>query len=107
MKSLFKFAAVAALSLGVTGSVLAKDTTVKGEAKCLKCALKKADKCQNVVEVKKGDKTELFYLKGEASDKFHKQVCGDTKDVVVKGEVSEADGKKWIAVTEIKAKSDK
>ncbi len=102
MKSLFKFAAVAALSLGVTA--FAKDITVSGEAKCAKCALKQADKCQNVVEVKKGDKTRLYYLKGEASDKFHKEICGDTKEVVVKGEVSDVDGKKWIAVSEIKAK---
>ncbi|KAB2654404.1 MAG: hypothetical protein DVB31_16750 [Verrucomicrobia bacterium] len=104
MKSLFKFAAVAALSLGVTA--FAKDITVSGEAKCAKCALKikGVDKCQNVVEVKKGDKTRLWYLKGEASEKFHKEICGDTKEVVVKGEVSDVDGKKWIAVTEIKAK---
>lgn len=111
MKSLFQFAAVATLTLGLTGSALAakegKEVTVSGEGKCAKCALKQSDKCQNVVEVKKGDKTTVYYLKGEASDKFHKQICGDTKHVVVKGEVSEADGKKWITVAEIKAKGDK
>ena len=101
-KSLQLVAAIVAL--GFAGTAFAKDVTLTGEGKCAKCALKKADKCQNVVEVKDGDKTTTYYLKGAASDKFHKEICGETKKVDVTGEVSEADGKKWLTVSSIKAK---
>jgi hypothetical protein len=94
----------AIVALGFAGTAFAKDVTLSGEGKCAKCALKKADKCQNVVEVKDGDKTTVYYLKGAASDKFHKEICGDTKKVDVVGEVSEVDGKKWVTVSSIKAK---
>ena len=55
MKSMLKFAVVAALALGAT-TLRAEDkaVTLTGEGKCAKCALKVADKCQNVVEVKSG-----------------------------------------------------
>jgi hypothetical protein len=90
--------------LGFAGSALAKEVTLSGEGKCAKCALKKSEKCQNVVDVKEGDKTVTYYLKGDASNKFHKQICGDTKEVEVTGEVSEKDGQKWLTVSAIKAK---
>jgi hypothetical protein len=101
-KSIQLLATIAAL--GIAGTAFAKDVTFSGEGKCAKCALKKADKCQNVVEVKDGDKVTTYYLKGAASDKFHKEICGETKKVDVTGEVSEADGKKWLTVSSIKAK---
>ena len=101
-KSIQLLATIAAL--GIASTAFAKDVTLTGEGKCAKCALKKADKCRNVVEVKDGDKTTTYYLKGAASDKFHKEICGETKKVEVVGEVSEADGKKWLTVSSIKAK---
>ena len=52
MKLILAVAAMAALST----AAFAKEVTLTGEGKCMKCALKKADKCQNVVEVKDGDK---------------------------------------------------
>ncbi len=101
MKKLIAFSLVAAaLSL----SAAAKEVTLTGEGKCAKCALKKADKCQNVVEVKDGDKKVTYYLSGDASNKFHKEICGETKKVEVTGEVSEKDGQKWLAVSKITAK---
>ena len=103
MKNTSKLIAAALLTLGFAATGFAKDVSVTGEGKCAKCALKKADKCQNVVEVKDGDKVTTYYLKGAASDKFHSQICGETKKVDVTGEVSEADGKKWITVSSIKA----
>lgn len=95
---------VAALAISFGGVALAKEVTLAGEGKCAKCALKNPGKCQNVVQVKDGDKTTTYYLKGEASDKFHKEICSETKKIEVVGEVSEADGKKWVTVTSIKAK---
>ncbi len=104
MKKTIQIVSVA-LALGFSLSAFAaKEVTLTGEGKCAKCALKKADKCQNVVEVKEGDKTTTYYLKGAASDKFHKEICGETKKVEVTGEVSEKDDKKWITVSAIKAK---
>ncbi|MFM8419025.1 MAG: DUF6370 family protein [Verrucomicrobiota bacterium] len=91
-------------ALGFAGSALAKDVTLSGEGKCAKCALKAADKCQNVLEVTEGGKKTTYYLKGEASDKFHKEICGATKSVEATGSVSDKDGKKWLTVSAIKAK---
>ena len=56
------------------------------------------------LEVTDGGKKTTYYLKGEASDKFHKEICGATKSVEVTGAVSDKDGKKWLTVSSIKAK---
>ena len=84
-------------ALGFAGSALAKDVTLHGEGKA-------ADKCQNVLEVTEGGTKTTYYLKGEASDKFHKEICGATKSVEASGSVSDKDGKKWLTVSSIKAK---
>ena len=60
MKTTTKFLAAALLTLGFTAGAFAKNVTVSGEGKCAKCALKKSDSCQNVVEVKDGDKWARF-----------------------------------------------
>ena len=93
--------AAAIASLAFTAGAFAKDVTVTGEGKCAKCALKKADTCQNVVEVKDGDKTTTYYLTGDVSKGFHKNLCSATAKVTVSGAVSEKDGKKEIAVSKI------
>lgn len=92
-----------------TATAFAKEVTLSGEGKCLKCALKKADKCQNVLEVKEkgSDKTTLYILTGDVSGKFHGEICSKTKDVEVTGELSEKDGKKSIAVAKIAEKAAK
>ena len=101
------------LQLGVailatfTATVFAKEVTLSGEGKCLKCALKKSDKCQNVLEVKKGDVTTLYTLTGDVSEKFHGEICKESKKVEVTGTVSEKDGKKSIEVAKIKEMKEK
>ena len=105
MKSLLKFAIVAALTLGAT-SLRAEDkaVTLTGEGKCAKCALKIADKCQNVIEVKNGDKTTIYYLTGDVSKAFHSDnLCSGSKQITVTGTPSEKDGKMMVAVTKIAA----
>lgn len=62
-----------------------KEVSLSGEGKCLKCALKKSEKCQNVLEVKDGDKTTLYKLVGETSKKFHGEICSETKKIKVTG----------------------
>ncbi|HTI71798.1 MAG TPA: DUF6370 family protein [Candidatus Limnocylindria bacterium] len=104
MKNLLKLIAVAVLATSAYAAD--KETTLTGEGKCAKCALHKADKCQNVVEVKEkgSDKTTIYYLTGEVSQKFHKDnLCSDSKKVTVTGKISEKDGKKEIEVSKIEA----
>ena len=81
-----------------------KEVTLKGEAKCAKCALHESDKCQNVLEVtgKNGKKT-TYTLTGDASKAFHETVCKAPKEVTVtgvKGKKGE-NGKMDFAVTKI------
>ncbi len=83
---MFKSLIAATLALGLTaGSLAAKEITVTGEGKCAKCALKKSDSCQNVVEVKEGDKTITYYLTGDVSKGFHKNLCQSSAKVKVTG----------------------
>ena len=95
MKLILAVAAMAALST----AAFAKDVTLTGEGKCLKCALKKADKCQNVVEVKDGDKTATYKLTGDVSKGFHKEICSETKKIKVTGTLDKEHGE--LAVTKI------
>jgi hypothetical protein len=78
-----------------------KEVTITGEGKCGKCALKKTDECQNVVEVKDGDKIKLYYLTGDISKAFHDNLCKSTAKVKATGIQTEKDGKMMIAVTKI------
>ena len=109
MKSMIQWAAIAALAL--TASSLradsGKEVTIKGEGKCLKCALHKSDKCQNVVEVKKGDKVTTYFLVGDVSDAFHKKnLCGSPADVTVTGVCEKKGDKLEVTVAKI-AKLDR
>lgn len=75
-----------------------KEKELKGEGLCLKCELKKADSCQNVVRVKEEGKEVLYILeKNDVSNAFHKNVCGGVKKVTAKGKVKK-DGDKNILV---------
>lgn len=105
MKNLLKIVSIAVLSLSVSAFAANKEVTLTGEGKCAKCALKKSDKCQNVLEVKNKDKdgTKLYYLTGDVSEAFHGELCSKTKKIKVVGVGSEADGKNLIAVSKIEA----
>ena len=104
MKALSRMGVALALVLGVAAmtTVAAAETTVKGTLSCAKCQLKKADKCQDVVTVTdaQGASTEYWVVKNEAAEKAGHQ-CSKTAPVTVTGEVSEKDGKKWIAASKI------
>jgi len=80
----------------------ADEKTVTGEGKCAKCALKETETCQNVVQVKEGDKTVNYYLvHNDVSKEFHKNVCKETKKISVTGTVKEVDGKLQLTPTKI------
>jgi RecG-like helicase len=81
-----------------------KQVTITGEAKCAKCMLKQADKCQTVVQAEgKNGKTVTYYLTDtDAAKGFHENVCHEAKKVTVTGTVKKVDGKRELAATEIK-----
>ena len=81
-----------------------KEKTITGEAKCAKCMLKTADKCQTVIEVEKNGKTVDYYLAAnDVSKAFHDQVCHGSKKVTVRGTVARVDGKNQLTATKIEA----
>lgn len=78
------------------------EVTVTGEGKCAKCALKEADKCQNVIEAKEDGKKVTYYLtKNEVSNDFHDNICKGPKQVTATGTVKEVDGKKELTASKI------
>ena len=98
-------AALVVVGLTMTGplKVRASDAkTVTGEGKCAKCALKETDTCQNVVQVKEGDKTVTYYLvRNDVSKKFHENLCEESKKVTATGTVKEVDGKQQLTAKKI------
>lgn len=99
-----KLSLALAIAASLSTVAFAKDVTLTGEGKCLKCALKQGEKCQNVLEVKKGEKTTLYTLTGDVSQKFHGELCKGSKTVEVTGAHSEKDGKHSIEVAKIAEK---
>ena len=96
------------LCLATATSVLAagKDVTIQGEAKCAKCALHEADKCQTVIQTKEDGKTVTYWVtQNDLAKGFHKEVCSDTKKVKATGKVEEVDGKKKLTLAKITPES--
>jgi hypothetical protein len=80
----------------------AKDKTVTGIGKCAKCSLKETDACQNVIEVKKGNKTVSYYLvQNDVSKEFHKNISKENKKVKATFSVTEENGKKIYTAKKI------
>lgn len=101
------------LFLSVAGLVLAlatpsfakeKEVTITGEAKCAKCTLHQGDKCQTVIQTEgKNGKTVTYYLTdNDAAKSFHEKVCHGPQKVTATGSVKKVDGKRELAVTDIK-----
>jgi hypothetical protein len=102
MKNLMiTFAAIAA-ALTISSTASAAEKTLKGEGLCAKCELKETSKCQNAIRVEEGGKKVVYYIdESEASKGLHKKLCSATEKLVVKGTVSEKDGKKWVKASKI------
>lgn len=83
-----------------------KEVTLKGEAKCAKCSLHEADKCQTVIQTKEDGKTVTYWVaQNDIAKGFHKEVCTDSKKVKATGKVEEVDGKKKITLAKITPES--
>jgi len=102
------------LLAGVAGSLLlalatatpafaeGKDVTIQGEAKCAKCSLHEADKCQTVIQTKEDGKTVTYWVaQNDLAKGFHKEVCQDSKKVKATGKVETVDGKKKLTLAKI------
>ena len=104
MKTLSKFI-VAGVAFSLALSVAfadEKEQSIKGEGMCAKCELKETKTCQNVIKVKKGDKSIVYYLEqNDVSKGFHKNLCSSTAKVSAMGTVKEVDGKQMLTVSKI------
>ncbi len=108
MKRILLALSVAGLFLASTATTFADDAekTIKGEAQCAKCSLKKTSSCQNVIVTKVEGKKVVYYLKDKEGKKvnknFHKNVCSAKKKVEAKGTVAKKDGKTELTLASIK-----
>jgi hypothetical protein len=107
MKKLIAISFALCVMVALAGPALAgemKTVTLEGEVLCAMCTLHEegAKKCQNVLVVKKeGQETHYYLAKNEANTELG-MVCKKAKAVQVTGQVTEEDGKLWLAATEIK-----
>lgn len=83
----------------------ARERTIKGEARCGKCALKETDKCQNVIQVenKNGKKVMFYIVENNVSKAFHRNVCKETRKATATatGTNKKVDGKNLFAATKL------
>jgi hypothetical protein len=83
--------------------------TITGDAKCAKCTLKEADKCQTVVEAegRNGHMVKYYLVDNEIAKNFHENVCKEPKKVKVTGTVKRTeDGKRELTATKIELAKD-
>ena len=83
----------------------AKEKTISGTAKCAKCSLKEADKCQTVIEKagKNGKTTKIYLEDNDVAKNFHEQICkeADGKKVKATGTTAKVDGKMVMTASKI------
>jgi len=80
-----------------------KEVTIKGEAKCAKCSLHEADKCQTVIqsEGKNGKMVTYYLTSNDKAKAFHETVCQAPKKVTATGTVKRVEGKRELTVSSI------
>ena len=98
-------ATVLGAALAFVLSAQAEEKKFEGTATCAKCDLGIEKSCTDVLQVKEGDKTITYYLKGEGDKGFHKTICKKSVKAVVTG-TAETDGdKNTINASKIEVKS--
>ena len=103
MRKIISFVAVFAFSsiMALSAMAAGKDVKLEGEGQCAKCSLGIADKCQNVLVVEKDGKKTNYFLEGDKSKAFHKNLCQGTKKTTVAGSLEKKDDKNIVTVTAI------
>jgi hypothetical protein len=79
-----------------------KEVVLKGKICCAKCELELTKRCASVIVVKdsKG-KDAIYYFDPKGNEKYHGEICSDSRPGEVTGVVSEADGKKIVTVSKL------
>jgi hypothetical protein len=93
---------VSLIVLAAAGRAFAGEEKISGEAKCAKCMLKEADKCQTVIQTEKdGKKVSYYVVDNDVAKEFHKDVCKKARKVTALGTVKEVDGKQELTLKKI------
>ena len=96
-------ALVLAFALASPSVFAAAETTLSGTLVCAQCKLQKADahECQDVLLVDQNGTTVEYYVVKNKVSKDSGEACTLEIPATVTGEVSEKDGRKWIAPSKI------
>jgi len=100
---------IAILGLVLGGAVFAddaakatgKEVTVQGTILCAKCTLhdEAMAECQNVLQVKEGDRVVNYYIVKNDLGKTIGDVCKGRKEAKIQGSVAEKDGRLWLTAS--------
>lgn len=104
----FLIAAAVVVALSFSANAKEKELTITGDGCCAKCTLKEKDAtaCQNTVTVEKSGKKTVYYLTGDVSKEFHKNLCQGVAKVKATGTVKEVHGKQELTVSKIELVKD-
>ena len=79
-----------------------KEVTITGEAKCAKCTMHTAKKCQTVITAEVDGKSVDYYLTpNDKAKDFHDTICKESKKVTATGTVTTKGDKQMLTVTKI------
>lgn len=104
MKKLIAAAAfIVALAFAASPLQALAETTLSGTIVCAQCKLQKADahECQDVLLVDNNGQTVEYYIVKNNVSKESGEACTLEIPATITGEVSEKDGRKWIAASKI------
>ena len=103
MNKLIAAAIGLALAVAVAPAIATADVTLSGTLVCAQCHLHKADahECQDVLLVDEGGAKVEYYVVKNTVSKESGEACTLEIPATVTGEVSEKDGRKWIAPSKI------
>jgi hypothetical protein len=94
---------VVAFAVAVAPLAAVAESTLSGTIVCAQCKLQKPDahECQDVLLVDEGGKKVEYYVVKNDVSKASGEACTLEIPATVTGEVSEKDGRKWIAPSKI------
>jgi hypothetical protein len=101
--ALLLVAGIGPIALGGLQAGDQQQVTLKGTVLCARCALKETKKCQTVIQVKEGSKTDTYYFKDKGTlESYHEEVCGGKRQQgSVTGIVSREGEKRFITPTKV------
>ena len=103
MTKLFAATLVLILAVAFAPLLALTETTLTGTLVCAQCKLQKPDahECQDVLLVQEGNSQVEYYVVKNDVAKASGEACTNEIPATVTGDVSEKDGRKWIAPSKI------